>query len=67
MKSNKLKAARVMTGLTQTQLAKKLGKNQSWVSDIENDGIGEAKLIDIIRLCKILGIEIKDVADMVSV
>lgn len=66
MKSNKLKAARVGLGLTQTQVAKKIGKEQSWISAVENGGIGEAKLIDVLRLCKLLGIKITDITDGLS-
>ena len=62
---NIIKAARVMQGLTQTQLGKKLGKNQSWVSAVENGGLGEANLADVLRLCKVLGITITEAAETV--
>ena len=66
MKKQKIKAARVMTGLTQAQLAKKVGKPQSWVSAVENGGLGDARLIDVIRLCRILGITITEVAETLT-
>ena len=65
MKKQKLKAARVMTGLTQQQLAKKLGKPQSWVSYVENGGLGDARLTDVLRLCQVLGITINEAAECV--
>lgn len=64
-KNNQIKAARVLSGYTQAQLAKKLGKPQSWVSSIENGGLGDARLIDVLRLCKILGISIVEVEKIV--
>lgn len=69
MKQNKnlIKAARVMQGLTQTQLGKKIGKNQSWVSAVENGGLGEANLVDVLRLCKVLGISLNEAAEIVSI
>lgn len=62
---NFIKSARVMTGLTQAQLAKKIGKNQSWVSAVENGGLGEANLADVLRLCQVLGITINEAAECV--
>lgn len=64
MKSgNKIKAARALIGLSQTQLAKKIGKPQSWVSAVENGGIGDARLADVVKLCKILGLTLAEVTD----
>ena len=63
---NLIKAARVMQGLTQTQLGKKIGKNQSWVSAVENGGLGEANLIDVLRLCKVLGISLTEAAESIA-
>lgn len=56
--------ARVKLGYTQTQLAKKIGKTQSWVSWVEGEGLGSANLKDVLRLCKVLGISINEVAEM---
>ena len=54
-----------MQGLTQTQLGKKIGKNQSWVSAVENGGLGDANLADVLRLCQVLGITINEAAECV--
>lgn len=66
MTTNKIKVARVAGGLTQEQLAKKLGRPQSWVSLIENGGLGEARLIDVIRLCEVLGISLTEAAESIA-
>lgn len=58
-------AARVKLGYTQTQLAKKIGKTQSWVSWVEGEGLGSANLKDVLRLCKVLGITITEAAETV--
>lgn len=56
---NKIKAARAMKGLTQAQLAKKLGITQSamsyWETHLDGVSFGNVQ-----RLCKILGIDIND-------
>ena len=65
-KNTILKTARARLGLTQTQLAKKIGKTQSWVSWVEGDGLGDANLKDVLRLCKVLGITINEIADGLS-
>lgn len=59
-RQNHLKAARIMAGYTQVQLAKVLGKTQSTVSSWENGGLGEARLNDVLKLSKLLGVDIKD-------
>ena len=61
-----LKTARARLGYTQTQLAKKIGKTQSWVSWVEGGGLGDANLKDVLRLCKILGITITEVTETLS-
>ena len=67
MKKNMiLKTARARLGYTQTQLAKKIGKTQSWVSWVEGGGLGDANLKDVLRLCKILGITITEVTETLS-
>ena len=62
-KNNVLRIARARLGLTQTQLAKKIGKKQSWVSWVENGGLGDANLSDVLRLCKVLGLSITEITD----
>ena len=63
---NLIKAARVMQGLTQTQLGKKIGKNQSWVSYVENGGLGDANLADVLRLCKVLRISLTEAVESIA-
>ena len=60
--SQKLKAERIKSGLEQTDLAKKLGKTQSYISKIE-----EAKLhIDIFELKKLASLYKKDINYFIS-
>ena len=58
MKSQKniLKSARVLKGLTQKQLAKKLGIEQATLSKWEED-ISHVSFYNVDRLCRILEIE----------
>ena len=50
-----LKTLRVETGITQMEMAERLGKPQSYVSKYES---GERKLdfVDVIEICEALGI-----------
>jgi transcriptional regulator with XRE-family HTH domain len=54
-KPTPLKLARLTRGLTQEQLAKALGVEQSTVSYWEQD-IGRMNFRDVLRVCKLLGI-----------
>ena len=51
-----LKAARAAKGLTQKQLAKKLGIEQATLSNWEND-ISHVSFYNVDRLCRVLGID----------
>lgn len=50
-----IKSARVLKGLTQAQLGKKLGVKQSTISQWESN-INSVSFGDIIKMCKVLGI-----------
>ena len=54
--TNVIRAARIMKGYTQAQLAKKLNIKQSTLSVWEND-IGRVSFDNVCRLCRVLGIE----------
>ena len=58
-----LKAARIMKGLTQTQLAKELNKYQSDYSEYET-GVIQLDYEKILYLCKRLDITPNDLFDM---
>ena len=60
MKTSTIKLARVSKGLTQEQLAKRLGIKQSTLSQWEKD-IDRVSFGDVRRLCKVLGINIEEV------
>ena len=52
-------------GLTQTQVAKKLGKPQSFIAKYEG---GERRLdvIELLEICKIIGMNFRDVLDEIK-
>lgn len=60
MNTNTIKLARVSKGLTQEQLAKRLGIKQSTLSQWEKN-IDRVSFGDVRRLCKVLGINIEEV------
>lgn len=57
---SRLKSARELKGISQLHLSQRLGKPQSYISKIE---IGERRidLIEVLDLCKVLGISIADI------
>jgi HTH-type transcriptional regulator / antitoxin HipB len=59
-----IRDARKAKGLTQTDLAKKLGIRQDWISNIEGGRIGNPSLGTVLQVCAVLDIEIR--ADRVS-
>ena len=54
-----LKAERVLRGLTQAQLAKRLGRSQTWVSEIERGRLQPGD-VDVALICRVLGRSPKD-------
>lgn len=48
-----LKAARILRGLTQEAFAKKLGRSQSWVCQLER-GLIEPDDLDVALICRLL-------------
>ena len=60
-----LRQLRLEAGLTQAQLARRLGKPQSFVSKYES---GERRLdvAELMAVCRAMGIELVDFADQVA-
>jgi transcriptional regulator with XRE-family HTH domain len=52
-KNLQLKAARILHGFTQAQLAEKVGRSQTWVWQLEN-GLIQASDLDVALICRIL-------------
>lgn len=55
-----LKAARVAAGLTQDEIAEKLGISRSWVNRIEN-GTDEVKPVYLYAWCHVTGFSENDI------
>ena len=56
--SSKLKMMRTQQGLTQLELAKKIGVSESYICQIENGKMVSIKKLD--KLAKVLGCEARD-------
>ena len=56
--SSKLKMMRIQQGLTQLELAKKIGVSESYICQIENGKMISIKKLD--KLAKVLGCEARD-------
>ncbi len=56
--SSKLKMMRTQQGLTQLELAKKIGVSESYICQIENGKMISIKKLD--KLAKVLGCEARD-------
>lgn len=54
--NTKLKAARVLRGLRQSDLAEKLGRSQSWVCELER-GLIEPSDLDVALICRVLRVK----------
>lgn len=55
----RLKAARLEAGLTQTQVAKKIGRPQSHISNVES-GQQRVDVVELKRFAKVYGKNIND-------
>ncbi len=53
----KIRAARLRAGLSQTDLARPLGMSRATVSDLENGTIKELGVRKLVRLCRRIGLE----------
>lgn len=51
-----LQEARTAAGLSQEQLAKKMGWDQTYVSKIES-GVRRVDVVELIGICEVLGLE----------
>jgi len=49
-----LKAERVLHGLTQAQLAERLGRSQTWLSELERGQL-QPNDVDVALICRVLG------------
>lgn len=49
-----LKSARAIKGLTQGDLAERIGRSQSWLSQIEQGAL-QASQVDQALICRVLG------------
>jgi transcriptional regulator with XRE-family HTH domain len=54
--AEKLKQARKAAGLSQVELAQKLGRSQSYVTKVEN-GHMNVGVIELITYCSVLGVD----------
>lgn len=54
----RLVSARKKAGITQTELATKLGKHQSFVSKVES-GERRIDVIELLEIAKVLGVPVK--------
>ena len=52
----KLRAARVLRGLTQAELGKKIDRSQTWVCELERGRI-EPSDLDVALICRVLGVK----------
>lgn len=55
----KLRAARVRAGLTQTDVARPLGMSRATISQLENGTIQDLGVRKLVRLCQRLGLELQ--------
>ncbi len=60
-----LKALRVLRGLRQVDLARKVGRSTSWVCQLER-GLIRPTDLDVALVCRVLDVKPKDIFPMVS-
>jgi len=56
----KLRAARVLRGLTQGDLGNKIDRSQTWVCELER-GLVEPSDLDVALICRVLGAKPGDI------
>ena len=55
-----LKSVRVLRGLRQADLARKVGRSTSWVCELER-GLIEPSDLDVALICRALGVKPEDI------
>ncbi len=56
----KLRAARVLRGLTQGDLGNRIDRSQTWVCELER-GLIEPSDLDVALICRVLGAKPRDI------
>ena len=56
----KLRAARVLRGLTQGDLGNKIDRSQTWICELER-GLVEPSDLDVALICRVLGATPEDI------
>lgn len=59
----KLRAARVLRGLTQCDLGNKIDRSQTWVCELER-GLVEPSDLDVALICRVLGTKPENIFPM---
>jgi transcriptional regulator with XRE-family HTH domain len=57
--AKQLQQARVQAGLSQEDLAKKIGWDQTYVSKIER-GVRRVDVVELVAICEVIGIDAGD-------
>ena len=61
----RLRDARMNAGLTQANVARKMGRCRTWVAKIESCEL-ECGLLDLIRFCRVYELEIREVIELME-
>ena len=59
----KLRAARVLRGLTQGDLGKRIDRSQTWICELER-GLIEPSDLDVALICRVLGTKPENIFPM---